>query len=86
MKTLAISMWRPCIILEQAREQLRLAGAFLWDVIKGVSVNWWAELIVNIKAVSTSEAGHINKVTNVGVQTSSSLQVSYLSEDKDSWE
>lgn len=39
LKALAISMWRPCIISKQAREQLRLAGASLWDVIKGVSVN-----------------------------------------------
>lgn len=78
-------MWRPCIISKQAREQLGLAGGILWDVIRGVLVNWWAELIVAIKPGSTSEAGHINKVTNVGAQTSSSLQVSYLSEDKDSW-
>lgn len=51
---------------------------FLWAIIKGLMVNWWAELMVSIKADWTSDFRQINKVTNVEVQISS-LTLSFLS-------
>lgn len=51
---------------------------FLWAIIEGLMVNWWAELIVSVKADWTSKFGQINKVTNMEVQISS-LTLSFLS-------
>lgn len=51
----------------QTSQKVASTKEFLWAIIKGLMVNWWAELIVSIKADWTSKFGQINKVTNVEV-------------------
>lgn len=62
----------------QTSQKVMSTREFLWAIIKGLMVNWWAELMVSIKADWTSKFGQINKVTNVEVQISS-LTLSFLS-------
>lgn len=62
----------------QTSQKAVSTGEFLWAIIKGLMVNWWAELMVSIKADWTSTFGQINKVTNVKVQISG-LTLSFLS-------
>lgn len=62
----------------KASQKLVSTQEFLWDIIKGFMVNWWAELMVSIKADWTSKFGQINKVTKVEVEISS-LTLSLLS-------
>lgn len=62
----------------QTSQKVVSTREFLWAIIKGLMVNWWAELMVSIKADRTSKFGQINKVTNVKVQISS-LTLSFLS-------
>lgn len=62
----------------KASQKVVSTREFLWDIIKGFMVNWWAELMVSIKADWTSKFRQINKVTKVEVQISS-LTSSFLS-------
>lgn len=62
----------------QTSQKVVSTREFLWAIIKGLMVNWWAELMVSIKTDWTSKFGQINKVTNVEVQISS-LTFSFLS-------
>lgn len=62
----------------QTRQKVVSTREFLWAIIKGLMVNWWAELMATVKAKWTSKFGQINKMTNVEVQISG-FALSFLS-------